>query len=338
MGCFIIRLIYAMQQLLKSMIRRPHLRALLTYIAVSLIILLGARVLPSESALSEAVPVLLSILLLVPLCIWYKTYASKKSLSKEVNGRAKSAVLLWIFVLFIGAMAVRIPSVLLFGRPYEKTPLIYLLILTIAVTEKTDVSVFGFESEKIGVSLLKGAILYVVLGGSALAIESLLVHVFTGQAIMRSFDAVSILFAMPFQTLCVGISEEGFFRGYVQTHLEKILTFRRALLGQALLFGVWHFVWSLSPFDPLSMVIYIATSCMWGLAVGYFYGKFRSLVPVVFTHGLWNSVISGMMTNEAAYSALGGMPFLNQISVALLPSLASGMLTTLFIKCLSTKS
>ncbi|UCE44138.1 MAG: CPBP family intramembrane metalloprotease, partial [Candidatus Bathyarchaeota archaeon] len=215
------------------------LRAFLTYFIVVLIVFLSAYGFPRESALSEIVPVLLSVALLVPIYIWHRNYAEEEKLSNEISGRAKSSVVFWVFVLFMLALAVRIPSVLLFGMPYEKTPLIYLVILTIVVIERTDVSVFGFKSEKIGFSLLRGATLYLVLGGSTLFIEYLLVYAFTGQSIVGSFSLGYFLLAMPFQTLCVGISEEGFFRGYIQTHLERISTFRKAILAQALLFGVW---------------------------------------------------------------------------------------------------
>lgn len=316
----------------------PTLKTFLTYFIVALIVFLSAYSFPQENALSDAVPVLLSITLLIPIYIWHRNYTSEEKLSKEINGREKTAIVFRIFTLFILALAVRIPSVLLFGMPYEKTPLIYLLILTIVVIEKTDVSAFGFKSQNIGTSLLKGAIGYLVFGGSLLSIQYLLIYAFTGQAEVESFNFLVFLSAIPFHTLCVGISEEGFFRGYMQTHLEKLYTFRKAILVQALLFGVWHFVWNISPFNPLDMAIYVATTCFWGLLVGYFYGKFRSLVSVVFIHGLWNSVIQGMLTNEAALNALERTPILNQISVMFLPYVISGMLAFVFIKCLPARS
>ncbi|MFB0522422.1 MAG: lysostaphin resistance A-like protein [Candidatus Bathyarchaeia archaeon] len=316
------------------MVRSPALKIFLVYFIVAFMVLLGAYSFPRESALSEAVPVLLSVGLLVPLYIWHRSYAEEDKLSKEIDGRPRSAVLFWILILFILALAVRIPSVLLLGMTYEKTPLIYLLILTIVVIERTNVSVFGFRSEKIGLSLLKGATFYLVLGGSMLSIEYLLIYALTDQAIWVSFSILPFLFAMPFQTLCVGMSEEGFFRGYIQTHLEKVSTFRRAILAQAFLFGLWHFVWNISPFNLLGMGIYVTTSCIWGSLAGYFYGKSRSLISVIFTHGLWNSVIIGMLTNEAALSALERMPLLSQIAVHLLPHIIGGMFTFVFIKYL----
>lgn len=320
--------------MLKALARSPALKTILAYFIVALIVFLCACSFPQENAHAslEVVPIRLSIILLVPLYVWYRRYTSKEKLSKEVDGRKKTAIVFRILILFVLAMAVRIPSVLLYGMPYEKTPLIFLIILTIVLIEKTDVSAFGFKPKNIGTSLLKGATLYLVFGGSTLLIEYLLIHAFTGQAIARSFDILAFLSAMPFHTLCVGISEEGFFRGYMQTHLEKRYAFRKAILIQALAFGVWHFVWNISPFNPLDMAVYVITTCFWGLLVGYFYGKSRNLVPLFLTHGLWNSVIAGILTNEVALDALERTPFLNQISVAFLPYIISGMLTFVLIK------
>jgi len=320
--------------LLKALTRNPALKTILAYFIVALIVFLCAYSFPQENAHAslEVVPISLSIILLVPLYVWYRRYTNKEKLSKEADGRTKTAIVFRILILFVLAMTIRIPSVLLFGMPYEKTPLIFLVILTIVLIEKTDVSAFGFKRQNIGTSLLKGATLYLVFGGSTLLIECLLIHAFTGQAIVGSFDILAFLSVMPFHTLCVGISEEGFFRGYMQTHLEKRYAFRKAILIQALAFGVWHFVWNVSPFNPLDMAVYIITTCFWGLLVGYFYGKSRNLVPLFLTHGLWNSVIAGILTNETALDALERTPFLNQISVAFLPYIISGMLTFVLIK------
>ncbi len=108
------------------------------------------------------------------------------------------------------------------------------------------------------------------------------------------YDFTLFLLAMPFMTLCVGISEEGLFRGYMQTHFQKLYTPTKAIIIQAVFFGVWHFVWNLSPFDPFGMAMYVATTFFIGLIFGYFYSKSKNLVPLILTHGLWNSVLSGV--------------------------------------------
>jgi len=310
------------------------LESFLVYFVVTLVIFSSAYLFRQDSVLSVVVPIFLSIMLLVPIYIWQRNYTEKDKLSEEIDGREKSVIVFWIFILFMLALIVRVPSVLLFGEPYEKTPLIYLIVLTMIVIEKTDVVAFGFKSQNIGKSLLSGLVFYLVFAGSMLSIRYLLVYAFTGHAMVQSFDLLFFLLAMPFHTLCVGISEEGLFRGYMQTHIERLFSFRKAILIQAVLFGVWHFVWNLCPLNVWGMAEYVLSSLFWGLVVGYFYGKARSLVPIVLIHGLWNSVIQGIIINETAIKALETKPILNQISVMLLPSVISGIFAFFFIRYL----
>ncbi|MDH5450876.1 MAG: CPBP family intramembrane metalloprotease [Candidatus Bathyarchaeota archaeon] len=310
------------------------LKSFLMYFVVTSVIFSSAYLFRQDSVLSVVVPIFLSIILLVPIYIWQRNYAEKEKLSEEVDGRERSIIVFWILILLILALIVRVPSVLLFGEPYEKTPLIYLIVLTMIVIEKTDVVAFGFKSQNIGKSFLSGLIFYLVFAGSMLSIQYSLVYAFTGHAMVESFDILFFLLAMPFHMLCVGISEEGLFRGYMQTHLEKVFTVRKAILIQAVLFGIWHFVWNLYPLNVWGMIEYVLSSLFWGLVVGYFYSKARSLVPVVLIHGLWNSVILGIITNETAFKALETTPILDQVAVMLLPSILSGILAFIFIKYL----
>jgi hypothetical protein len=198
------------------------------YLAVAFIILLSGYIIPGEST----IPIFISLLSLIPLYLWKKNYPTEK-FPKEVNGRGKSAVLFWVLALFILALLVRIPSVLLFNMPYEKAPLIYLLTLTIIVIEKTDVSAFGFKTQKMGKAIFYGIAFYLILGGMASFILYLLIYLFTNQMPVSSYDISPFLLSIPFQTLLVGISEEGLFRGYVQTHLKKFYLYK-AIFIQAI--------------------------------------------------------------------------------------------------------
>jgi membrane protease YdiL (CAAX protease family) len=139
-------------------------------------------------------------------------------------------------------------------------------------------------------------------------------------------------------TFCVGIGEEGLFRGYMQTHLEKICTPRNAILIQALLFGLWHFVWNLSPFNPARMSLYIATTFLVGLLFGYFYHKARSLTPLVFAHGLWNSVPQGIVDNASALNALRAIHPLSETLIFYMPYLFTAVLTFFFLKYFVNKT
>jgi membrane protease YdiL (CAAX protease family) len=139
---------------------------------------------------------------------------------------------------------------------------------------------------------------------------------------------------MPFMTLCVGVSEEGLFRGYMQTHLEKFYTSKQAILIQAILFGVWHFVWDLYPFNLVHMIFYVGGTFLVGLLFGYFYSKTRNLAPLVFAHGLFDSVPQAIVENQSALDAFQAISPLYHGLVWILPYIVSVTLTLLFIKYL----
>jgi len=312
-------------------------KVLLIYFAVAVIIFLNGYFFTVENESITSIPVLLSVLLVIPIYVWCKTSCKKTEFSKETDGRNKSTVLSWIFALFILALSVRIPSVLLFGMPYEKTPLIYLTILTILVIEKADVSAFGFKTRNIQKSLLFGFLFFFILDGLASLGFYLLIYFFTGQVPVQSYNILPFLLTMPFMTLCVGISEEGLFRGYMQTHLEKFYTSKQAMVIQAILFGVWHFVWGLNPFDPVYMLSYVGFTFLVGLLFGYFYSKTRNLTPLVFAHGLIDSVPAGIVENQSAFNVFQTISQSYQGLTWILPYIVSVMLTLLFIKYLVKK-
>jgi membrane protease YdiL (CAAX protease family) len=312
-------------------------KTLLVYFAVAVIIFLSGHFFRAESESVTYIPVLLSVLLVIPIYTWWKTSCKKTDFSEETNGRDKNTVLSWIFALFILALSVRIPSVLLFGMPYEKTPLIYLTILTILFIEKVDVSAFGFKTRNIQKSLLFGFLFFIILDGLASLILYFLIYVFTSQIPVQSYTVLPFLLTMPFMTLCVGVSEEGLFRGYIQTHLEKFYTSKQAILIQAILFGVWHFVWGLNPFNPVYMLSYVGFTFLVGLLFGYFYSKTRNLAPLVFAHGLFDSVPAGIVENQSAFDAFRKISLSFQGLTWILPYIVSVILTLLFIKYLVKK-
>ena len=314
-------------------------KVIITFFVVAMITVLVGYFFATGNVLSlNNLPILVSLLLLVPLYVWEKNYAKTAELSKEVNRKNKSTVFFWIFALFILALSIRIPSVLLVsGIPLEKTPVIYLTILTVLVVEKTDISAFGFKVKRIGKSLLYGMLFFLLLDGIGLAITYVLFYTFTGQTPVQTYDALPFLSTVAFMTFCVGICEEGLFRGYMQTHLEKLYSPRKAIFIQAIFFGVWHFVWNLSPFDPFGMAQYVATTFFIGLFFGYFYSKTRNLVPLVFAHGLWDSVPQGIIASTVAADAFQTVALRNQILTLALPYVISSIVTFFFIRKLVKK-
>ncbi|MEM3824491.1 MAG: type II CAAX endopeptidase family protein [Candidatus Bathyarchaeia archaeon] len=303
--------------------------SLLIYFAVALVIMLAAFLSHGDSW----PPMFLSIVMLIPLYLWKKNYTGKVELSKRVDEKPLGIVVGWALALFFLAMMARVPSVLLFNMPYEKAPLIYLLTLTIILVERTDLSAFGFKAQKMTRALLCGATFFIIFQGTILFVQCLMVYAFTNQTAISSFDFSLFLFSMPFQVLLVGISEEGLFRGYIQTRMERFGVFK-AVLFQAALFGFWHFVWYISPFNLFGILQYVAFTFLFGMFFGYFYSKARNLAPLVLFHGLWNSFQYGMIMDNEVLDMLAQTSLLNQFLVWFLPYALAVLAALVFTKYL----
>lgn len=306
---------------------------LVVYFSVSALLLLSGLLFPSPSELVNSVPVMLSVLLLIPIFLWYKKYSRDAELASKVDGRDRRGIVFWILALFALAMVIRVPSVLWFEVPYEKTPLVYLLILTMVLIEKIDVSAFGLRTRGIGKALLFGLAFFAFFSFLPGFIFGLLAYVSLNRLIIQSYDFGSFLLVLPFM-ICVGISEEGLFRGYMQSHLEGLYSRRGANLLQAVLFGLWHIVWYVSNPDFLYMFEYFVTTLVFGLFFGYFYSKARNIVPLIVAHGLHNSFFRGFEMNQAVLDVFGSLPVVSQVLMWLVPYIISGVATFVFVRYL----
>ena len=285
------------------------------YIAISSTVLVSA-----EISKTDVVPVALSLILLSIVYLWYRFYINKERLSEEVSITVRNV---WILVLslFLLSMAVRIPSVLLYGQPYEKIVMIYLTILTITLILNCKLSVFGFKSENFGKALTVGLIYYSIFEFSTRIVQFASAFFLTGQFCLVGYDPQPFLMTFPFMTFCVGISEEGLFRGFMQSLLQKFYSVRFAIFVQSLLFGVWHFVWHISPLDIFGMLMHILSSFVIGVLFGYFYSIAENLTPLILVHGLIDSFPSGYkfasLENLSASEAfmIWGLPYILSITL-----------------------
>lgn len=307
-------------------------KTLLAYFATSSMILASGLFLVLSVADVNLIPATVSVVLLIPLYMWYRGYRQSTKLSQQIRKRGKSAILSLILLLFALAMVVRIPSVLLLNMAYEKTPIILLVVLTIVFLEETDPSIFGFKTERFGRALLLGLVYYLLFEFSSALTSVILVYAYTGQMMIAGYDSVHFVLTMPFMTLCVGVSEEGLFRGYMQTHLREVFSRREAILIQASLFGLWHFVWHILPFNVLGMLMHIISSFVVGLLFGYFYSESNNLTPLVLTHGLIDSFPVGYILNERALESLQSLLFPTQILIQVIP-----YVITIFVAFASTR-
>ncbi len=267
-------------------------RSLITisvYLAVSALIFASDSIQLGDVYDVSVSPAAFSLLLLIPLLLWHNRY-KKQELPPHEGKADGSPFLIEAFTLFLLAMIVRIPIVLLLGMAYEKTAVVYLLVLTVVYIKRRSLGDFGFKSEHLLRALLVGLAYYLVFAVSMFTAFFGLVYLFAGHWVIVSYDPFPALFVFPFMTLCVGVSEEGLFRGFIQTRLAEAYTEKTALLVQALLFGVWHFVWHVSPFNPLGMIAHVSTTFIFGLAFGQFYRKAGNLVPLILAHGLVDTV------------------------------------------------
>jgi membrane protease YdiL (CAAX protease family) len=246
----------------------------------------------------KIVPFMFSVVLLAPLLVWYYLFRKHAVLSQQMGKVNKNAILVGVFVLFFLAMCVRLPSILLFGNVYEKTPLIFLIVLIILLVMKESLGLYGFRTERFGRALLIGLVYYLVYDLTGFFVLNAMTVASTGQLFYVNYDPVPFLLVFPFMAFCVGISEEGLFRGFMQTRLSTVYDWKNAVYIQALLFGFWHFVWHISPFDFVGMILHISSTFFFGLVFGYFYHISRNLTPLILAHGLVDSVPYGFVQNQ----------------------------------------
>jgi len=222
-----------------------------------------------------------------------------------------------------------LPSVLLFGNPYEKTPLIYLIVLTVLLVKKESLGLYCFKVGRFGRALLVGLAYYLVYDLSGFLVLNAMSFAYAGQLFFVSYDIVPFLLVFPFMTFCVGISEEGLFRGFMQTRLYMVYDWKKAVYIQAVLFGLWHFVWHISPLDLGGMAMHCFSTFLIGLVFGYFYHISRSLTPLILTHGLIDSVQYGLIANPNL--ATGESPYLLMQLVSSAVSIAVLAVSTKFL-------
>jgi membrane protease YdiL (CAAX protease family) len=311
-------------------VNKTTLPILLVYFALAGLVFASDWLSSEEPVLGEkVVPVMLSLVLLAPLWIWYRSFRKHAVLSDRIHKEEKGSAWLGVIALFFIAMAIRVPSILLFGNVYEKTPLIYLIVLTIIFVKKEELGLYGFRTERFGRSLAVGLVYYLAFELTGFFVLNALTFAYAGQAFYTSFDPVSFSLVFPFMTFCVGISEESLFRGFMQTRFNTVQGWKRAVLAQAVLFGLWHLAWHLSPLDLGGMALHIFSTFLIGLIFGYFYHISKTLTPLILAHGLVDSVPYGLVTSQAIPQQ--EIPFIVMQLIAKVVSLIALAVSTKFL-------
>ncbi len=235
---------------------------------------------------------IVSAILVLPLLVWYRRRTRPGSLSPSSDNLR--SVLFPILGLYLLVMVVRTPFVAFLQNPLEKAPLIYLLVLMVVAVEKKPLEFYGLTSKNLKKQVSLGLFLlsiYVLVPAMAITVAFLLVY---NANLLAGYSLTAFALSIPFQVLAVGISEEGLFRGYYQTRLANVTSIRRAIIFQAGLFGLWHFVWHINPLDFAGMALHVGSTFVFGLLAGTYFRYIGSIAGLALFHGLSNSLADGL--------------------------------------------
>jgi membrane protease YdiL (CAAX protease family) len=230
-----------------------------------------------------------TLILLIPLYLWYRRAARAKPLGK-FQGEPLALALGLSLLLFLVPLSVRILHNLYFESLDEKIPLVFLVLLTLVLAEGYAPTSFGFGSQKLLRHLALGLFLYVTfgfvttLGFTAIA---------TGVNPFKDYDLAYFLLYLPTQIFAVALAEEALFRGYIQTKMSSLMGPAKAISLQALLFGLWHIVGWIAPLRLGSMAFHFASSFLFAIVLGAYFRYTRNLVAPVLLHGLTNAISGG---------------------------------------------
>ena len=258
-------------------------------------------------------PVLLSFILLIPLYWW--VYKRPRNLEHYEKQDLKSILLIFLLI-FIYIMIFRTIILLKYGLPLEKTPMIFFVVLQIIFVEGFYLSDFGFHANKFWRQVAFTFVLLVVIGFLIIAILGAIILglAFAGILDLEALIGTPIsvnwygIASFPFQLLCVGISEELLFRGYLYTKLRSNLGYIRSILISSIFFGLFHVAWYIDPHSPWfisdwsQMAFHVGYTFIFGICMCIIYERTRSLVCPIIIHGLFNSVGAAIASTEIELS------------------------------------
>jgi membrane protease YdiL (CAAX protease family) len=255
----------------------------------------------------------------------------------EISEIDEGKVWSWVFGSFLLAMIVRVPMVLYLNMAYEKIAVIYFIALVIVLVFDSKPCVFGLKTEKFAKALGIGLLYYFIFEFTSALSLLILTFYFTGDIVFVSYNPSLFLLFFPYAVLCIGVSEEGLFRGFMQTLLQKIYSVKKAIFVQSVLFGLWHFVWHISPLNLAGITIHMVYTFVVGLLFGYFYSIAENLTPLILMHGLIDSFPLGYVFNQEVINKLKSFSPLSQFLVYALPYTLSITLMFMLTKKLAEK-
>jgi membrane protease YdiL (CAAX protease family) len=255
------------------------------------------------------------------LIIWIiknQSFFKMKYKGAEVN-----YFLLFFIVYFIIILIVRQLMLWKYNTPYEKMPLLFLIILHILLLEKVCLSDYGLHIGNIKKNFyftfffILGIIIILLIPTMILALSfKPISQLFIYQ--LKNLDFV-ILLSLPFQIFAVGFSEELFFRGYLFNNLKKKffnIKFNNtiAILLSSFIFGIFHISWYInyssssicyiSSANLFPMIFHIIFAFLIGIIMCLIYQNTKSLFSPILLHGILNTsyqlFIPGTLSSEVS--------------------------------------
>jgi membrane protease YdiL (CAAX protease family) len=281
-----------------------------TYVGTSAVILLASGPWSVAAAGWDIYvgAVLWTMLMLAIAVVFVKRAARIGSKPMSHDGWPGLVLAAKIVGYFFVVLSVRQLMIWRFYNPWEKLPLVFLVLLQVSVVEGTrldDLGLHGWGKRNVSLAaILAGFEVLFLTGGTVLAyIGSYGIGVVDNIVFCGSCQLYWLSF--PYQFLAVGFSEELFFRGYVYTrlrvHIAKDLgdkaSFWGALAITNVLFGLFHVPWYVGnwfagdfSFDLAGCLLRVAGTAVMGVGLTYLYEKTGSLAAPMLAHGFTNSI------------------------------------------------
>ncbi len=213
---------------------------------------------------------------------------------------------------FIFTMMLAIPIVLLIGEPNNISKILFLssfeifswglgtLIFMYIIKNRNGYNYFEIVYwDKLNQIQIKSFISWIIIGTIALLVANIIlllvstiVNVDMAENVL--FDIVDenpvyILYFVPIMLLFIGPIEEFLFRGILQGVLRDFYGVNKGLILASFVFGLIH----IPAAGGISQgaLVYVITTFLLGLILGYIYEKKKSILIPSIIHGAYNSIL-----------------------------------------------
>jgi len=281
-----------------------------TYIATSVVILvLSGPWSVSAGGWDIYVGAVFWTLLLLVFAIVFIKKASRIELASMAGSTEPGRVLaVKIIGYFFIVLSMRQLMIWQFYNPWEKLPIVFLVLLQVTVVEGTrldDLGLHGWRWRNISLALILAGFEVLLLNGGAILFYILAYGPGVIENVVPCLSCQVYWLSFPYQFLAVGFGEELFFRGYIYTKLRTHVAKRRgdkvsfwsSMAITNALFGLFHVTWYVGnwlagdfSFDLDGCILRVAGTAVMGLGFTYLYEKTGSLAASMLAHGFANSI------------------------------------------------